>query len=533
MPWLSDAESRTARAIAAIGFTNPFLPERIALEREALGEQFSEFVPFLHYQPDGTLPQMFPNFERLTRRADELVERLRDALSRGEAVAADELRLYEDLVLYVLYCRYLDRFDGLIQSDRRDDGPPAKVEFYDAFVGEFERLLRLPGCRLPSDLEPAVLFAGLFQFARAFCHIFRAIVGGSLPAARMRAAVWESIFTHDMRRYIAVLYRVMGEIPTLITGPSGTGKELVAQAIARSRYIAFDAGKRQFACDYRRCFHGLNLSALTPTLIESELFGHVRGAFNDARDRDGFLDPKICQVWDSVFLDEIGELDPQVQVKLLRVLQTREFHKVGDARTVRRFEGKILAATNRDLVAELRAGRFREDFYYRLCADQIRTVSLREQLADTPDDLANFTRLIASRLLPGLEEASERLAEQVESWIKQHLGHDYAWPGNIRELEQCVRSVMIHGNYLPAGTGEQTSASHAAQQDVVDRLLAGQLSRDELLRQYCSLALARHGSYSAAAKWLNVDWRTLKALVVPELAELWGCAATEFPWPDP
>src|SRR5205807_1091162 len=115
---------------------------------------------------------------------------------------------------------------------------------------------------------------------------------------------------------------------------------------------------------------------------ESELFGHARGAFTGAlQDRGGRLEE--CSALGSVFLDEIGDVDPAIQVKLLRVLQSRSFERLGETKP-RRFEGKILAATNRDLAAEIRAGRFREDFYYRLCSDIVVTPTLADQLRASP-----------------------------------------------------------------------------------------------------------------------------------------------------
>src|SRR6185369_7664900 len=168
----------------------------------------------------------------------------------------------------------------------------------------------------------------------------------------------------------------------LITGPSGTGKELAARAIAESRYAAFDEHRVAFANDHVDSFFPINISALSPTLVESELFGHRRGAFTGAvADRKGWLE--TCAESGSVFLDELGDLDPSIQVKLLRVIETRTFHPVGDT-AGRRFHGKLITATNRDLSAAMQQGHFREDLYYRLCSDQVATPSLAEQLADSP-----------------------------------------------------------------------------------------------------------------------------------------------------
>ncbi|PKL09898.1 MAG: hypothetical protein CVV51_01325, partial [Spirochaetae bacterium HGW-Spirochaetae-7] len=145
----------------------------------------------------------------------------------------------------------------------------------------------------------------------------------------------------------------------------------------------------------------LDLTAIAPTLIESELFGHVKGAFTGAiEDRAGLFE--TCPPHGTVFLDELGELETSLQVKLLRVLQNRTFQRVGESGP-RRFDGKIVAATNRDMALEMGARRFREDLYYRLCADVIVTPSLREQLAGAPEQLHNLVLFTARRVAGGVE----------------------------------------------------------------------------------------------------------------------------------
>src|SRR5271170_1491941 len=151
----------------------------------------------------------------------------------------------------------------------------------------------------------------------------------------------------------------MGEFPTLITGSSGTGKELIARAIAGARYVPFDPERMEFADAPGESFLPINIAALSPALIESELFGHRRGSFTGAiGDRKGWLE--TCPATGSVFLDELGDLDLTIQVKLLRVIETRTFHPVGGVET-RQFQGKLIAATNRDLASDIRKAAFRED----------------------------------------------------------------------------------------------------------------------------------------------------------------------------
>ena len=295
----------------------------------------------------------------------------------------------------------------------------------------------------------------------------------------------------------------MHEFATLITGPSGTGKELAARAIAQSRYVPFDPKSLSFPGEHTVAFYPINISALSPTLVESELFGHRRGSFTGAiADRKGWLE--TCSEWGSVFLDELGDLDPSIQVKLLRVIETRTFHPVGET-AGRKFHGKLIAATNRDLAARIRKGEFREDLYYRLCGDQIATPSLADQLADSPEILDDLILYMARRVAG--PEADE-LARDVMAWVDQNLGRDYAWPGNYRELDQCVRNVLIRRDYRPS-TGAREGPLDQAAADFRE----GRLTAEELLTRYATIIYSRTGSYEETARRLKIDRRTVKSKV--------------------
>ena len=507
MEWLTGDDRTLAQAISRLAYCNPFLPERIAYERQALGGDFVPGGTLWHASGD---PEPPPNVHALRQRAEVLSERLGARLTAGARPSAEDLQLYEDVVVYLLFTRYADDFYGLI--DER--GTPAAAGVYRKFRRDVERLLQIRRVTVIADREVPHLFAAFFQIRRAFHYIFHNIVGNSAPVVRLRAAVWQSIFTRDMRRYRRSLYQRMGDVATLISGPSGTGKELVAQAIGLARYIPFDADQGAFVERFAGSFYALNPSALSPTLIESELFGHRRGAFTGAvEDRAGWLE--VCPPLGTVFLDEIGELDPSLQVKLLRVLQTRTFQRLGDTRD-RRFNGKIVAATNRDLAQEMPAGRFRKDLYYRLCSDLITTPSLEEQLRDAPAERGALVRFIARRVAGDAE--AESLAAETEAWIDAHLGPGYRWPGNVREMEQCVRNVMIRGEYRPPQAGDPS-----ARRRIADDVLAGALSADEMLRRYCTLIYADTGSYQETGRRLGLDRRTVREKVdVRLLDELRG-----------
>jgi transcriptional regulator with GAF, ATPase, and Fis domain len=374
------------------------------------------------------------------------------------------------------------------------------VPFAAELVADLDRL-RAPG-RPPLFDDPEHVVACLFQTVRAFVNVYTHLVGSSAPMARLRADVWRSIFSRDAALYYRGLYARMPDVTTLVLGPTGTGKELVARAIAHSGYVPFDAKARRFPSPPGTPFLAINLSALSSTLIEAELFGHQRGSFTGATaDRRGFLE--ACAAGGVIFLDEIGDLDAALQIKLLRVLQDRTFQRIGDTKA-RRFVGKVVAATNRDLVAEMKAGRFRADFYYRLCGDIIATPSLAAQLTDSPRDLPHLVRFIAERV--ATPELAPDLATDVMAFIEGNLPTDYAWPGNFRELEQCVRNVMVRGRYQP-----QEQPARALADELADAVRDTTLSADELFGRYAALVVHRSGSLREAARRLGTDARTVKA----------------------
>jgi len=505
MTALSPDEWVSARAISRLNYCNPFEPERIRLEREVLQAAFIWTDAAWHKRFDaiGTPP----NIDLMTERSQLLADKLRGEVSGDSTADSDVCFVYENVVLYLLYNRHHTALQSLI-LEGVEAAKPARSEshapFYREFLDDLKHYLALPGYTFDSLEQPAHLFACLFQVRRAFHFIHENIIGGSMTTARFRAAVWESIFTHDVQRYRRALYQRMGDIATLIAGPSGTGKELVAQAIGHARYIPFNAKSLRFEGHFASAMYPLNLSALSPTLIESELFGHRKGAFTGAlHDRKGWFE--VCPPQGTIFLDEIGEIAPAIQVKLLRVLQTRSFQPLGGTES-RPFEGKVIAATNRDLAAEIACGNFRTDLYYRLCSDLIVTPSLRDQVRESPDHLHNLL-LFVCRNVAGEAEAP-RLAAEAEQWIHDHLGLNYPWPGNIRELEQCVRNLLVRKHYTPP-SAPPTDGREA----LAEAVRCGSLTAEELLDRYFAQVYAETGNYQETGRRLGVDGRTAKARV--------------------
>jgi DNA-binding NtrC family response regulator len=525
--------SFTQKAIELVT-TNPFDPNWRDKEAAILGQPPRAVPEAIAYRPGAQLwgPQSVYS-EEFDRQIIEMAEVLRRRLEGGMSASDVEWDRYELLSLYRLYCEYgrtMDRWIGAaVQGDGKgwgigcpsphDERPPDVKTLWAQFHLAHGHLLCFNDHCLPLKYQPEHVFACFFLFRRAFYQIFFNIIGTSAPIAKLRSRVWESIVTYDLVSWMRGLHERMKDIPTLITGPSGTGKERVAEAIGRSLYIPFDPKKKAFAVDFLKAFNPVNLSALPPSLIESELFGHVKGAFSGAvRDRIGRLEE--CPEQGALFLDEIGELPAEVQVKLLRVLQARRFQRVGENED-KVFHGKIIAATNRDLGAEVQVGRFREDFYYRLCPDKIETPSLREQLNDRHEDLPFLVEFVC-RAVVGEEKADE-LASKVANWIEQNL-LGYAWPGNFRELEQCVRSYTIRKEYHPLRSSRPRADDGPARpscdlvgeacETLAKAVLDETLAYKEIKRRLFTLVRRGVRTDIEAAKRLGLrDRRTLQAVI--------------------
>ncbi len=286
-------------------------------------------------------------------------------------------------------------------------------------------------------------------------------------------------------------------LPVLISGSSGTGKEIVASAIHRRSTRA------------SKPFVAVNCGAIPVDLIESELFGHVKGSFTGASaDRPGLWEQADGG---TIFLDEITETNPLFQVKLLRTLQGGEVRRVGSNRT-KRVDVRVIAATNRDIEMEVEAGRFRQDLMYRLNAVTIKLPELRERI----EDIALLAAHFASKVKDAPGERVTFSDETLE------LMKNYPWPGNVRELENAVLHAVsmcddvVYPDHLP----ERVRALRvAAATDLVSVSLNGNEKEDlvtlaEIEARYVSTVLEHTGgNKQAAARILNIDRKTLSRIL--------------------
>jgi len=302
---------------------------------------------------------------------------------------------------------------------------------------------------------------------------------------------------------MAEVYRLLEQaakldITVLLAGETGTGKELAARA------VHFHGGRRE------RRFVPVNCGALPAELVESELFGHARGAFTGAAGAKSGLFEEA--EGGTIFLDEIGELPLPVQVKLNRVLQEKEIRRVGDVKPIP-VDVRVIAATHRELKAEVQAGRFREDLFYRLAVFPVRLPPLRDRREDVPVLAAHF-----------LAKHAHALRRELTAFDPEALRAlaGYAWPGNVRELENAVeRAVALaEGSRvtvadLPADvTGNPSGALPA-------ELLAGMpyrdavdLARDRVSREYLAALLQEfEGNVTRAAERAGMERESLHRLL--------------------
>jgi len=288
-----------------------------------------------------------------------------------------------------------------------------------------------------------------------------------------------------MQRVYKMIEKVsQHEYPVLILGESGTGKELVARSI---HFL----GERK-----NHPFAPVDCSALVPTLIESELFGYVKGAFTGAvQAKQGLLE---AAQGGTLFLDEIGDLPVDLQAKLLRVLQEREVKPVGSTER-RRIDVRIIAATNRDLEAAIRNGSFRQDLYFRLNVVQIKLPPLRERKSDIP--------LLVTSFLDRLTDPQGPARTISEDAMRRLVAYD--WPGNVRELENAIERAVALGSGPIVHVGDLPSSLHyPASERAPDKdelLPLEELERRAILRMLRETG----GDKLAAARMLGIGKTTL------------------------
>ncbi|QEM67312.1 sigma-54-dependent Fis family transcriptional regulator [Geobacter sp. FeAm09] len=483
---LSSTDREFFKAVTQASIANPFSQARVALDRKIAGTDAAMSWDDL----------VGVATARVSERLAGLKKSGRDNLQR---YGADDQSLLRTAFLFDIFHRHRQTFDDFILRQLAAGDTPIPAPF--------ARELLSAMSALGIDEGGCLRFLGIFyQIRRAFYFIETSLIGLSPSMHGLRLQLWNNIFTCNINWYEQHLWNRMEDFSTLLLGETGTGKGAAAAAIGRSGFIPFDARKGCFSESFTRNFIAINLSQYPESLLESELFGHKKGAFTGAiENHEGVF--SRCTPHGSIFLDEIGDVSVPVQIKLLQVIQERTFAPVGSHER-QRFQGRVIAATNRPLDNLRRAGQFRDDFYYRLCSDIIVVPPLKQRIQEEPRELE---ALIVSILKRMIGDAAVPHARLVQETLSRDLGPHYSWPGNVRELEQAVRRIIITRHYRG-----DTDAS--APTEPAERLLAGieagSLDAQQLMVEYCGLLYKRFGTYEEVARTTGLDRRTVKKYVL-------------------
>jgi two-component system, NtrC family, response regulator HydG len=420
------------------------------------------------------------HFQALQKRG---VDNCKDLSQRDKA-------LYKYGVQFLLFQRYAPLLDTHIQKQINTGSAPTVFDKADTIL---TALLQFG----LSHNEACHTLALFFQMRRGF-HFIAKIIGNSKSMQHLRRDLWRLIFTDDISLYEKYLWNRMEDFSTLILGETGTGKGIAARAIGSSGFIPYDHATRKFTISFTEGFIPYNLSQISPQLLESELFGHKKGSFTGAiRNHTGVFGR--CSRHGSIFLDEIGEISTQIQIKLLQILQEREFTPVGSQNS-KRFSGRVIAATNQN-IGEMREKKlFRDDFYYRLCTETIHIPTLAQRFSEDSSELGLLVHVVLSKIL-GIDD--KELAGKITATIKKLTPDEYSWPGNVRELEQCVRRVLLKGSC------DFEIETEGQEGDLFSR----QIPANELLKQYCTTLYEKFNTYEAVARITHLDRRTVKRYV--------------------
>ena len=481
---LTTADKEFFSLVFQATFVNPFSEQRVEIDRKISGDSRSA------------------SWRDVVLEAVREVEKRIAKLDEGSPVTIEDFKqgdreLIEHVFLFSTYHKFALQFDELIIKQIEAGEEPVVVDFA-------KETLELLSKRGFSSEVANRYFSLFYQIRRAFYFIDRALIGKSRSMRELRMNLWNNIFTHDIRHYERYLWDKMEDFSTLLLGPTGCGKGAAAGAIGRSGFIGFDEKKQTFAESFTETFIPINLSQYPESLVESELFGHTKGAFTGAvASHEGIF--AMCGPHGSIFLDEIGDVSIQVQIKLLEILQERSFSAVGSHKKLH-FHGRVIAATNRSIDQLRQEGKFRDDFYYRLCSDCIVVPSLQQRIQENPSELDELVSHTVERVTG--HKAAEVIS-MVAEVIDKRLGRDYHWPGNVRELAQCIRRVIIKRDYR----GDTSVQSQDELGELLGGIDSGTLDAQEVLAGYCAILYKRYGTYEEVARRTKLDRRTVKKYI--------------------
>ena len=461
-----------------------------------------------------------PHLDKLMVLLTRAVSHVGRYLAGGGAATDEQLEIYVGGALYCLWIETAPRVQALIDDDA------VHVPWFEAFVTRYRALFGYKGITLP---DPGHLLALFYQWRRAWYYPATLLAGRSPCAQAARHAVFRAGILGETCHYAGSLYATLHTVPVLITGETGTGKEIAAKSVARSRYIPFNPRTKRFARKHTEDYHIQNLVAVPHELLASTLFGHTKGSYTGANDDAPGLFGLLTEGVVLCF-DEIGELPSWAQAMLLRPLQSRDYLRVGE-QVARSFDGRPIFSTNRDLEAMVREGKFRADLLERMNLARIHLPSLRQRYQESPDELVHCVRTFVQKVYHTPAEVESWTARVVEALYKDW--QTFPWDRNLRALENYTKRFIFdadgkaapepappppverrHDTEPPPNTRAAVTVAVPSSGMIGPEAKKGNVSAKRVLRSYLKHLLERNGgSVAKTARDAQMDPRAVRKIL--------------------
>jgi transcriptional regulator with GAF, ATPase, and Fis domain len=418
---LSEADRRFLADVSQLAFGNPY-GDATQLVRKTLGGGDVGTHDLAHAE------------------VRTLLEGLRNqqALSLADYAEQDRQLLHHALLFDVLHvsCK---AFDAMVVAQVDKKAQVCRAPFIASLL---ERMTQI-GMAKSVALHYVAIY---YQIRRAHYYLDNVLVGSSASMQKLRHDLWNSIFTHDFALYERFLWDRMRELTTLFIGGAGVGKRAAAAAVGYCSYIPFVDKTEVFAESFISCFTPVRVAKFSGLRLESELFGHQKMAYAEALENYQGVFSR-CTPAGTIFLDNILEVPSSIQAQLLGVVQDRTFAPVGDQVT-REFRGRVMAAAPGNMETVRNGGLIRSDLFYHLGVNTISIPSLKQRLQENPADLELLILHILGKFT---EQSPAQLVGQIIEQMHEHVGHGYDWPGNLLELEQIVKRILMVSHYESKG----------------------------------------------------------------------------------
>ncbi|RAP39099.1 hypothetical protein DID80_00400 [Candidatus Marinamargulisbacteria bacterium SCGC AAA071-K20] len=471
---LSNSEKATLSIISEISNLNPFGEKRKQLETTLLKDA----------SKNDSLEKRI-QLNRFCLKA--LTTYYRNGPTKYSNFKNNDKEIIKNCSLFYVYLQHITTLDQHIEKELASK----KTIPFEAS----KSILRLLNNFGFSSKESTHYFALFYQIRRAYYFIEDTLFGQCESINTLRFQLWNALFTWNIKFYDDYCHSNLSTFSLLFLGDTGTGKGTAAKALGYSSYIPFDLKTNKFKYCFSNLFLQTNLSQYPESLIESELFGHKKGSFTDSIDNYEGLFSQLNE-HSTLFLDEIGDLTLEVQVKLLNVLQDRKYCPVGSKET-KELKGRVLTATNQDLETQIKNNLFREDLFYRISSDTITLPTLAKRISQNNKELALLSENIITKIF---KKPIPELASFVINILKDQIPKHYSWCGNVRELEQCIKQIIM----------TQSVSLSRAESNPPD---IEQKDAKSLLSTHAKKLYEKYKSYQLVAKELNIDWRTAKNLL--------------------